>query len=152
MSRVVALLALAVALLALAAPPPNDAWANRTPLALPSQTSVDDISEATSDASDPAVACAGASKGQHSLWYSFTTGPETRYVTLSAAGSEFGGALLSVYEGAPGAFRLVTGGCTAGDARQAGLRGLRLRPNTAYSIELAVDDGPLPGQQASLTL
>src|SRR4051812_45902604 len=132
-----ALIALAIALLlptsALAAPPANDNWSNRTPLALPSQSSVADLSEATSEASDPGFLCAGRSKGHLSLWYSFTTGPETRYVTLSTAGSTFGGALLAVYAGAPGSFRLVTGGCVDSDARSAALNGLRLRPNTAYS-------------------
>src|SRR5436305_11256949 len=112
----VALLVLATVLVlpasALAAPPPNDDWANRTPLSLPSQSTVGDISSATTEASDPMFACAsGRSQGHVSVWYSFTTGPAARYVTLSTAGSTFGGALLAVYEGAPGAFRLVTGGC-----------------------------------------
>src|SRR4051812_39695887 len=97
-----ALVAFAVALLfpasGLASPPANDDWASRTPLQLPSQASVGDISLATTEASDPVFACSARSKGQYSVWYSFTTGPETRYVTLSTAGSTYGGALLAVYE------------------------------------------------------
>src|SRR3954451_14694604 len=95
-----ALIVLAAAALfpasALAAPPANDDWANRAPLGLPSQAGVGDIGSATTEASDPLLACGAHSRGQHSVWYSFTTGPETRYVTLSTAGSTFGGALLGV--------------------------------------------------------
>src|SRR5262249_6853371 len=121
------------------------------PLALPSETH-QSLYESTSEATDPVVACAGRSKGHLSVWYSFSTGPETRYVNLSTAGSDFGGALLSVYEGTPGSFRLVAGGCTDDQATPAALHGLRLRPNTSYSIELAAEDGPVPGGNASLTL
>ena len=156
LSRVAPLVLAAVLLLpasALAAPPPNDDWADRTPLALPSQSTVGDISSASTEASDPTFACGnGRTKGHLSVWYSFTTGPETRYVTLSTAGSTFGGALLAVYEGSPGSFRLVTGGCVDGDARDAALAGLRLRPDTTYSVELAAEDGPIPGSEASLSL
>src|SRR3954470_16244889 len=93
-----------------APPPPNDNWANRTPLVLPSQSTVGDITSASTEASDPVFACTEHSKGHFSVWYSFTTGPATRYVTLSTAGSTFGGALLAVYEGSPGSLRPVAGG------------------------------------------
>jgi CSLREA domain-containing protein len=152
-----ALLVLAAVLLlpasALAAPPSNDDWANRTPLALPSESTVGDISTATTEASDPVFACGrGRDQGHLSVWYSFTTGPDTHYVNLSTAGSTFGGALLAVYAGAPGSFRPVTGGCVDDDAGVAEIAGLRLRPNTTYSIELAAEDGPVPGNEASLSL
>jgi CSLREA domain-containing protein len=61
-------------------------------------------------------------------------------VTISTAGSDYD-TQVGVYEGTPGAFRLVHGGCNddAGDAGsfQSRVTGARLRPNTTYSIEVS---------------
>jgi CSLREA domain-containing protein len=145
-------LLLAVPAAARAQAPPNDHWASRIALQLPSQSSAD-VSDAGVDAGDPVLACDvdGRVRGGHSVWYSYTTGPDTEYVTLSTANSDVP-VIVSVHEGAPGRFRMVAGGCNDDHTRTGAIRGLRLSPRTTYSIELATERGPLPGVDAFLSL
>ena len=141
-------LALLVAAPAASAAPPNDNWANREVIpALPFTDVEADVATATLEATDPIVVCRAALVGQggNTLWYSYTSGAATEYVTLSTAPSDYDTS-VSVYEGAPGSFRLVHGGCNDDGAAltfQSRVTGLRLKPNTAYSIVVAQID-PLP--------
>src|SRR3954453_1425615 len=82
--------------------PPNDDWANRIALQLPSHSTAE-VGQAGTDASDPLLACDvdGHVRGDHSVWYSYTTGAETEYVTLSTAPSPLP-VIVSVHAGAPG--------------------------------------------------
>ena len=114
--------ALLVAAPAAYAVPPNDNWANREVIAaLPFTDTEPDVATATVEATDPVVACRVAIPGQggNTLWYSYTTGSATEYVTISTATSDYDTA-VSVYEGAPGSFRLTHGGCND-DAGERGL-------------------------------
>jgi hypothetical protein len=154
MPRAAALLALAVVLLApasaLAAPPSNDHWSERAPLALGSRATVANLDEATTDPSDPALICRleGRAPGDHSVWFTYTTGDQIDYVTLFTHGTPV---TISVFQGSPGAFTTATGGC--GDGRPSGaIAGLRLAPHTSYTIELAAQAGPLVSPDTTVSL
>jgi CSLREA domain-containing protein len=143
--------ALLVAAPAAYAVPPNDNWANREVIAtLPFTDTETDVATATVAATDPLIPCrvGAAGQGGNTLWYSYTTGPATEYVTISTATSDYD-TEVAVYEGTPGSFRLIHGGCNedAGDATsfQSRVTGVRLNANTTYSIEvsqLLQDDVP----------
>ncbi len=139
------LLALVVAAPAASAAPPNDNWANREVIATLPFTDVEaDVATATLEATDPIVACRAAlvGPGGNTLWYSYTTGAATEYVTLSTAPSDYDTS-VSVYEGAPASFRMAHGGCNddgVGLTFQSRVTGVRLKPNTAYSIVVAQID------------
>jgi CSLREA domain-containing protein len=138
------LLAAAVALLlapAALAAPPNDGFADREVIpALNFYDTVADIETATVDASDPPFFCRSGpiSPGGNTIWYSYTTPAETQYVNLLATGLD---TMLAVYEaGTPSAATMAFGGCNDDFVVQnshAGIYGMRLRPNTTYTIELA---------------
>ncbi len=118
----------------------NDNWANRTAiLALPFAAAEAQIAQATREATDLEPVCTppGSNPISNTLWYGYTAGPATEYLTLEATNTNPAIA-ISVYTGAPGAFRLETGGCglTVGGVGNARIAGLRLRPNTSYSIML----------------
>jgi CSLREA domain-containing protein len=55
-----------------------------------------------------------------------------------------------VFGGQPGAFELVPGGCVSDPGGDAQLNGLRLAPNTTYSIELATWSEPQSKDDAVL--
>lgn len=125
------------------AAPPNDDWANRTLIAgLPFSDTVAGVEAATTEATDPNIFCwyqsaNPANPGDKSVWYGFTTGDADAYVDLDTSGYD---TILAVYEGEPGAFVNVRGGCNddgAGAGSGSVLRGLRLRANTRYSIVIA---------------
>ena len=107
------------------------------------------IADAGVGVGDPVLGChvEGRKRGAHSIWYSYTTGADTEYVTLSTGPSELP-VIVSVHEGAPGRFRMVAGGCNDEHTGTGAIRGLRLSPHTAYSIELATESGPLPSVEA----
>ena len=112
----------------------NDTWATRTPIgALPFHAVDPQFISATSEASDPGAPCLpdGAAPLRHSVWFGYTSGASTEYVTVGAHGDVFA-ALVAVFTGAPGSFRIVGGGC--GGAQSDGVQGLRLAPNTEYSF------------------
>ena len=120
--------------------PPNDNWANRQVIpALPFTDIEPDVATATLETTDPIVVCRGALVGQggNSLWYSYTTGAATEYVTLSTATSDYD-TTASLYEGTPGSFQMPLGGCNDDgidpDQFQSRVTGVRLKPHTAYSI------------------
>ncbi|HKE48599.1 MAG TPA: Ig-like domain-containing protein [Rhodanobacteraceae bacterium] len=146
--------------------PGNDAWANAIDIPSVTPGSPFSTSEtapylATVDASDPTSPCIGGSQsgapgvGFNTLWYSYTTGGAPEYVNLGTQGTLYYNtfntnnntlsltqATISVYTGQPGAFHLVAGGCngnTAGYGSPSLLAGLRLEPNTTYSIEVAAN-------------
>jgi CSLREA domain-containing protein len=131
---------LSASLLAVVVPavaqPANDNWANRKTIpALPFDDLETDIGAATLEAAtDPIVVCQSRfpTQGGNTVWYSYTTGASTEYLTLDTGGSNYT-TLLTVYTGSPGTFRMVAGGCRHGSQ----LAGLRLRPDTTYSIEVA---------------
>ena len=143
--------ALLVAAPAASAAPPNDNWANREVIsALPFTDVVPDVATATVEATDPIVVCRAAliSQSGNTLWYSYTTGSATEYVTLSTATSDYD-TTVSIYEGAPGSFRMTHGGCNDDGVDlgifQSRVTGVRLKPNTTYSIEVTqLDPGTEP--------
>ncbi len=143
------LCALLIGAPAASAAPPNDNWANRQVIpALPFTDVEADVAGATLETTDPVVICRAALVGQggNTLWYSYTTGPAVEYVTLSTVLSDYDTS-VSVYEGTPGSFRMVHGGCNDDGAVltdfQSRVTGVRLTPNTTYSIVVAQID-PLP--------
>ena len=122
----------------------NDNWANRAPITLPFNTSEPNMYLATVEATDPDPPCrpvyASPDPAQYTLWYSYTTGPATEYITLVIPNNEPVSGIVSVYTGNPTeGFRIVSGGCSAQSDTDAITRiaGLRLAPNTSYSIEVA---------------
>ena len=116
--------------------PSNDHWPG-TPISVPAHETLA-IGDAMTDATDPVIPCAfgGRSQAIHSVWFSYTTGSSPVYVSLATTGSQFIDH-LAVFTGRPGAFDLVPGGCVSDSGGDAQLNGLRLAPNTTYSIELA---------------
>lgn len=118
----------------------HDDWANARPIAVLPYSDADSTSTATTEASDPVSVCfvgAGDSQGRSSVWYRYTTGAATEYVNLSTAGSGYD-TLIQVYQGAPGSFQQVTGGCNDDGVLQVQSRiaGLRLAPATTYWIQI----------------
>src|SRR3954454_23311609 len=114
------------------ATPPNDSWVNREVVtALPFHDFETDIENATLDTGDPLVPCGvtGRRPGGNTVWYSYRTGPRAEYVTLSTQNSSADfNSMLAVYEGTPGALRMITGGCNDDGAPSSKSRisGLRL--------------------------
>ncbi len=137
----VALLLLAAAAAAWAQPS-NDNWNSATTIpSLPFNVVGEaDMYLATTEATDPDPPCrpVEANPASQSLWYSYTTGSSTEYVTLTMTNHSIVG-IMAVYTGAPGAFRIVSGGCSSvsDDDSITRIAGLRLAPNTTYSIEVA---------------
>jgi len=133
------------------AQPANDSWANRTPVTKPFPFVVHepDMYLATIDAAnDPVPPClvtvSPPQPAAYTLWYSYTTGPSTEYLTLTIPNNHLASPVISVYTGSPGAFRLVSGGCSVYSATGvARIAGLRLAANTEYSIEVATQQSPL---------
>ena len=121
--------------------PVNDNWANATVIAtLPFNTSEPNMGNATLEAADLDPPCRQPSDNSvlHTVWYKYTTGAATEYVTLVVPDNSALSAWMSVYTGTPGTFSIVSGGCTsysfpAGVSR---IAGLRLAPNTTYSIQV----------------
>lgn len=149
-------LAVAFLLFAAVAPPAlaqpaNDAWANRTTIAaLPFSVTEPQAGLATNAASDPDPLCRkpGSNPLVFTLWYGYTTGAQVEYVNASITGGDING-IVAIYSGSPGSFRLVSGGCgTRGNSAAFVPRaiGIRLEPNTSYSI-LASSQFPVPGSQ-----
>lgn len=119
----------------------NDSWASRTVIAsLPFNTSEPNMYQATLEATDPVAPCIPfMSTESHTLWYSYTTGASTEYLTLAlAANSGLVPGIISVYTGSPGSFHTVGGACGGyrNPSDNARISGLRLAPNTTYSIEV----------------
>jgi hypothetical protein len=128
--------------------PVNDNWANAVVVpaittATPFTATEADVRSATTEPADPIIQCQVSftkNPGQQyqSLWYSYTTGASVEYVNLSAAGSTYkSGTDISVYTGTPGAFHMISGGCAESGAAPGVLNGVRLQPNTTYTIEVA---------------
>lgn len=123
--------------------PANNNWANREVIAaLPFADNEPDVSTATVEATDPQLICrVGTSgvQGGNSVWYSYTTGASAEFLNLSTATSTYD-TIVSVYTGSAGSFSLVAGGCNDDGIAavfQSRINGLRLAPNTAYSIEVS---------------
>lgn len=127
----------------LAAPPPNDDWANRIQISA-AQLSAgfsdsQNLAEATTAATDPGVMCKignPVDRG-NTAWYGLTTGATGPYLKASA-GAGFSSVMVIV-TGTPGDFRFVVGGCNDDGAANfgSGLDGLKLAANTSYSIMIA---------------
>ncbi|NCT67399.1 MAG: hypothetical protein GXC76_07115 [Rhodanobacteraceae bacterium] len=119
----------------------GDLWRDRTVIGtLPFSESLD-ASTASEEGTDPVLNCfvgAAGSSGRATVWYQYTTGDSTEYVNISTQGSGYD-TIVAVYTGAPGAFRLVAGGCNDDGVgtTQSRIAGLRLAPRTSYSIEVA---------------
>ncbi|MEO8673602.1 MAG: hypothetical protein ABI411_20000 [Tahibacter sp.] len=132
------LVACALPVLAVAAPP-NDLWENRTLITtLPFSESVPAIETATVDATDPAMFCvqlAEALPQKNSVWYRYSPGASDAYVRINSNGYD---TLTMVLEGSPeSGFRRVAGGCNddaAGQGSGSIVHGLRLRAGGDYSI------------------
>ena len=73
-----------------------------------------DMDQATIEVTDPDPPCrpVGSYPASQSLWYSYTTGSSTEYVTLTMTNHSIVG-IMAVYTGVPGAFRIVSGSCSA---------------------------------------
>jgi len=133
-----------------AAAPANDNWVNRTTIAsLPFATTEPNMSSATVEASDPDPPCkrVGGNSETGTLWYSYSTGAATQYLTLQVPDNVVP-AYITVYTGSPGSFSLVSGACggyrsSLGKSR---LVGLRLAPNTTYSIKVGAQFTVFAGQ------
>lgn len=119
---------------------PNDRWTDRAAIAaLPYSIVQTDVGSALFNSDEPTAPCFPSSlNAGNAVWYSYSTGEETEYLTLDTLGSSYD-SVLSVWTGAPGEFELVGGGCNDngnqdGSANTARIAGLRLAPNTEYSI------------------
>jgi len=120
--------------------PANDNWANRTVIgALPFNTSETHMYQATVESTDPDPPCRsfGANNESNTLWYGYTTGAAAQYLTFSIPNNQIVG-MITVYTGTPGAFAIVAGGCGQYQSflGQTRLVGIRLAPNTSYSIKV----------------
>jgi len=134
----------------------NDNWANRTEITtLPFHVKETQLDSATHEQTDPAPPCGGVG---NTLWYGFTTGGSPAYLSLVLSPvADVEGAVLgtvAVYSGTPGAFKLVNGACASdtGNLQKGRLFGVRLEPNTAYSIEIGNAAAFGPGQRIDLTV
>lgn len=140
--RYLSALVLLVVATGVRAAPANDNWASRTPITLPFTSSEPNMYLATVEGTDPDPPCRPVNRdpAQYTLWYSYTTGTSTEYITLTIANNKPVSGIVSVYTGNPtDGFRIVSGGCSAQSDTDAITRiaGLRLAPNTSYSIEVA---------------
>lgn len=119
--------------------PVNDNWANRTTISsLPFTTTEPNMYLATVEGTDPVPPCVPYYTSEaHTLWYSYTTGASTEYLTLTIPNNLVYG-MITVYTGAPGAFSIVSGACVSYDQAvgTTQIAGLRLAPNTTYSIKV----------------
>ncbi len=119
----------------------NDNWADATIIASLPYNDAITTSAATTESSDPQSICfvgANSSVGRGSVWYRYTTGATDEYLNLSSQGSTYD-SVIQVFTGTPGTFRQVLGACNddgVGSTFQSRVAGLRLAPNTAYSIEV----------------
>ncbi|HET7843431.1 MAG TPA: CSLREA domain-containing protein, partial [Xanthomonadales bacterium] len=121
------------------AQPANDAWANRTVVAaLPFSASQPQAGTATNDPTDPDPPCRSVSSNPllFSIWFGFTTGAQPVYLDGAIGGSDLA-AVIAVYTGSPGSFRIVSAACGRrgqGPGFPPRFGGVRLAPNTSYSI------------------
>lgn len=119
---------------------PNDRWTDRIAIgALPYSTVQADVGSALFNSDEPIAPCFPSSLNPgNAVWYSFTTGADAEYLNLDTRGSDYD-SVLSVWTGTPGHFELAGGGCNDngnldGTTATARIVGLRLAPNTEYSI------------------
>lgn len=123
------------------AQPANDNYTNREVITSLRFEDVETaIGQATVEATDPQIFCsqAGVGTGANTVWYSYTTGPLDEYLDFNTVNSDYN-TIVAIYTGGPGAFTLVGGGCNDDgiSSTRARIAGLRLRPNTTYSIVVA---------------
>lgn len=129
-----------------AAGPANDNWANRTIIStLPFNVTETQMNLATNEATDPDPPCRPqeANNESNTLWYGYTTGAATEYLTIVAGGRTVV-SIITVYTGSPGSFQVVSGGCASyafDPVDTSTLAGLRLAPNTSYSIKVGATFG-----------
>lgn len=132
--------------------PGNDNWATRTTISsLPYNDVQPNMYLASVEGTDPISPCLPPSTSEaHTLWYGYTTGASTEYLTLTIPNSLVDG-MITVYTGAPGAFNIVSGACDSYNpaAGTTQIAGLRLKPNTTYSIKVGAIAGI--GQGNTLT-
>jgi|GEM_PF-1333400 len=119
---------------------PNDRWADRIAIgALPYGVEQADVGGALFNSDEPIAPCFPSTLNPgNGVWYAYTTGSQAEYLNLDTLGSSYD-TVLSVWTGTPGHFELVGGGCNDngnldGTAATARIAGLRLAPNTDYSI------------------
>jgi len=132
----------------------NDDWSSRTQITTLPFEVVTSMGGATVDATDPVPPC--QNQGQSSIgtiWFGYTTGATPEILTLRVNDFQIG-AVIAVYTGAPGSFRLASGACAraGGSPNNAQLAGVRLDPNTAYSILLSAQSPTGSGQTADFTV
>ena len=138
-----------------AAQPANDDWASRTTIAtLPFTPPALAVDAATAAAGDPVLFCRLGSDpdGARTVWYAYTSGPAVEYIDLAALGYD---SVVAVYTGSPQAgFTQVAGGCNddGGAARSARINGLRLAPDTAYSIVVAASSPAVAATSLSFSM
>jgi CSLREA domain-containing protein len=123
----------------------NDDWANRTQIGALPFAVLTPMDGATIAGSDPSPACESQSRSSTgTIWFGYTTGGTPEILTLRVNDFQIG-TVLAVYTGSPGSFRLVSGACAraGGSPNNAQLAGVRLAPNTAYSILLSAQSSPI---------
>lgn len=136
--------ALLLSFSAVAAPPANDSWASRTVIPVAGLSggysdTVSTVGEATTDNTDPLVICkiGDPNTRGNTVWYGLTTGPQAIHVQLRAGGYN---SQIVVATGTPNTgFSQIIGGCNDDGAGSfvAQLSGIRLEPNTEYSIQIS---------------
>jgi len=132
----------------------NDDWANRTPVTTLPFEVVTAMNGATVAASDPVPPCQDQSQSSTgTIWFGYTTGATPEFLTLRVKNFDIG-AVLAVYTGSPGAFRLAPGACAraGGTPNNAQLAGVRLAANTVYSILLSAQSSTQAGLGVDFTV
>jgi len=141
------------------AAPPNDNFANATPIIIGKSYTVDNIHEATVEGAQPATVSCGVSPTIHySVWYTFLL-PAGGTVVLSTSGSSFRHDVvdsldtkIAVYTGASiGALSQVA--CNDDNSSLAGELTLVTSPGTTYYVLVGAVNStpPLPGSVLRLS-
>lgn len=119
---------------------PNDRWDGRTIVAaLPYNVAQNDVGSALFNSDEPIAPCfPNTLNPGNGVWYGYRSGAEAEYVSIDTLGSNYD-SVISVWTGSPGQFELVGGGCNDngnqdGSANTARVVGVRLAPDTEYSI------------------
>ncbi len=132
----------------------NDAWTNRTQITSLPFEAVMPMTGVTVDASDPVPPCQATSQSSTgTIWFGYTTGATPEILTLRV--NDFNiAAVVAIFTGSPGAFRLASGACAlaGGSPNNAQLAGVRLDANTAYSILLSAQTSISGGQTLDFSI
>jgi CSLREA domain-containing protein len=136
--------ALLVSASAVAAPPANDNWATRTAIPVTSLTTgftdtLSTVGEATIETTDPLAICkiGDPTARGNTVWYSISTGAQAIYINARASG--YNSQIVIATGDTTSGLTQIVGGCNDDGAGglAAQISGLRLDPNTSYSIQVS---------------